>query len=145
MITPFVGQSVNNLYVKDGANYVIASGLVVPGTEYYYTTDNGMTYKKCYAVSYSTAKAAGKLYTFDGTNYTAKDAGTPVDGTAYYCLDGTVYVYAVIHPQKTENLYELDETKYVVANEAAAVTGQTYFDKYTKNDGVYYTKIIKVQ
>ena len=145
MITAFVGQSVNNLYVKDGDNYVIASGLVVPGTKYYYTTDHGMTYKECYAVSYKNARAANVLYTFDGTNYTPKAAGDPVDGTAYYYLDGTEYKYAVIHPQKTENLYELDETKYVIANEAAEVVGQTYFDKYTKNDGEYYTKIIKVQ
>ncbi len=145
MITAFVGQSVNNLYVKDGDNYVIASGLVVPGTKYYYTTDHGMTYKECYVVSYNTAKAAGKLYTYDGNTYTPKAAGAPVDGTAYYYLDGTEYKYAVIHPQKTDNLYELDETKYEVANETAEVVGQTYFDKYTKNDGEYYTKIIKVQ
>ena len=145
MITAFVGQSVNNLYVKDGDNYVIASGLVVPGTKYYYTTDHGMTYKECYVVSYNTAKAAGKLYTYDGNTYTPKAAGAPVDGTAYYYLDGSVYKYAVIHPQKTDNLYELDETKYAVANETAEVVGQTYFDKYTKNDGEYYTKIIKVQ
>ena len=145
MITAFVGQSVNNLYVKDGDNYVIASGLVVPGTKYYYTTDHGMTYKECYAVSYKNARAANVLYTFDGTNYTPKAAGDPVDGTAYYYLDGTEYKYAVIHPQKTENLYELDETTYVKATETAEVVGQTYFDKYTKNDGEYYTKIIKVQ
>ncbi len=145
MITAFVGQSVSNLYVKDGDNYVIASGLVVPGTTYYYTTNNGVTYKECFAVSYNTAKAAGKLYTFDGTNYTAKAAGVPVDGTAYYYLDGTEYKYAVIHPQKTENLYELDTTTYVKATETDEVVGQTYFDKFTKNDGVYYVKVIKVE
>ena len=145
MITAFVGQSVNNLYVKDGDNYVIASGVAVPGTTYYYTTDNGMTYKECYPVSYSSARAANVLYTYDGTDYTPKAAGAPVDGTAYYYLDGTVYKYAVILPQKTENLYELDTTKYVVANETAEVVGQTYFDKFTQNDGLYYTKVIKVQ
>ena len=26
-----------------------------------------------------------------------------------------------------------------------AVSGHGYFDKYTKNNGVYYTKVIKVQ
>jgi hypothetical protein len=105
-----------------------------------------MTYKECYVVSYNTAKAAGKLYTYDGNTYTPKAAGAPVDGTAYYYLDGTVYKYAVIHPQKTDNLYELDTNEYEkVGDGEAEVVGQTYFDKYTKNDGEYYTKIIKVQ
>ena len=145
MITAFVGQDVSNLYVKDGENYVIASGLVVPGTTYYYTTDHGMSYKECKAVSYKTARAAGKLYTLDGTTYTAKEAGTPVNGTAYYYKEGEEYIYAVIYPQLTESLYELDTTKYVKATETAEVVGQTYFDMYTKNNGVYYTKVIKVQ
>jgi len=48
-------------------------------------------------------------------------------------------------PEKTENLFELDTNSYDVATETTAVDGQTYFDKYTKNDGEYYTKIIKVQ
>lgn len=146
MITAFVGQGVNNLYVKDGDNYVIASGLVVPGTTYYYTTDNGMNYKECKAVSYKTARAAGKLYTFDGTNYNPKDAGAPVDGTAYYYLEGSEYIYAVIHPQLTDGLSELKTDTYVqVGDNEAKVEGQTYFDKYTKNNGEYYTKVIKVQ
>ena len=39
----------------------------------------------------------------------------------------------------------LDTTKYVQATEGTAIDGMTYFDKYTKNDGVYYAKVIKVQ
>ena len=49
-----------------------------------------------------------------------------------------------MHPQKTENLYELNTT-YVKATETDEVVGQTYFDKFTKNDGVYYVKVIKVE
>jgi hypothetical protein len=30
-------------------------------------------------------------------------------------------------------------------NGEKALAGQGYFDKYTQNDGVYYTKVIKVQ
>ena len=53
--------------------------------------------------------------------------------------------YCVILPQQTNAWYELDTNTYVKATETAEVVGQTYFDKYTQNDGVYYTKVIKVQ
>ena len=143
--TPFIGQNVSNLYVKDGNNYVIASGLAVPGTTYYYTIDNGLSYIEAKSVSYKTA-CGGSLYTFDGTNYSHKAEGAPANNIAYYYKDdGDKYVYAVIMPEKTENLFELDTTNYVEATEANAVDGQTYFDKYIKNNGVYYTKVIKVQ
>lgn len=142
--TPFIGQDVSNLYVKDGDNYIIASGLAIPGTQYYYTTDNGISYKEAKNVSYSFARSTS-LYTFDGTTYSNKAAGAPANSTAYYYKEGTDYIYAVIMPEKTDDLYELDTTSYVVATEDAAVDGMTYFDKYTKNNGVYYSKVIKVQ
>ena len=143
--TPFIGQDVSNLYVKDGNNYVIASGHAVPGTTYYYTIDNGLSYKEAKSVSYKTA-CGSSLYTFDGTDYSHKAEGAPANTIAYYYSDnGNDYVYAVIMPEKTENLFELDTNSYVVATETTAVDGQTYFDKYTKNNGEYYTKVIKVQ
>lgn len=150
--TPFIGQGVGNLYL-DAAGNTIASGYAVTGTTYYYTTDNGMSYKAAHNVNYADFAAgtgtAADLYTFDGTTYTAKSETEPVDGTAYYqkTTVGTedVYTYCVILPQQTNTWYELDTTKYVVADETAEVVGQTYFDKYIKNDGEYYTKIIKVQ
>lgn len=155
MQTPFIGQGVGNLYL-DATGTTIASGYAVTGTTYYYTTDKGMTYKAAHNVAYAdfaggTATAAD-LYTFDGTTYTAKTDTAPVDGTAYYqrtgegtATDPYVYTYCVILPQQTTDWKELDTTKYVVATETAEVVGQTYFDKYTKNDGEYYAKIIKVQ
>ena len=124
----------------------------VTGTTYYYTTDGGATYNQAANIAYADFAAATDLYTFDTTTttYTAKTDAAPVDGTAYYkrtgegtTTDPYVYTYCVILPQQTTNLYvegygECDSSE-------TAVDGVTYFDKYTKNDGVYYTKVIKVQ
>ncbi len=157
--TPFIGQGVSNLYL-DAAGSTIAKGYAVTGTTYYYTTDNGMTYTAAHNVAYADFAAgtgtAADLYTFDGLTYTAKDPSktdpTEFNGVALYQRTGTdtpgdpyVYTYCVILPQQTTGWFELDTTNYVVASEVAEVVGQTYFDKYIKNDGVYYTKVIKVQ
>ena len=139
MVTAFIGQGVGNLYL-DNAGTQIASGYAVTGTDYYYTTDNGMTYKKATNIAYASFEST-TLYK-DPALTIAKTETTPADGQAYYDATGA---YCVILPQQTTGWYELDETSYVVANEAAEVVGQTYFDKYVKNDGVYYTKVIKVQ
>ena len=154
MQTAFVGQGVGNLYTRSGAGtdadpyvYTIASGYAVTGTDYYYTTDKGMTYKKAHNVTFA-SDMLSSLYEEDTTPGTYKvttDTGLPANGKAYYYKDGTNYIYCVFLPQQTTGWYELDTTKYVEAKEAAAVAGQTYFDKYVKNDGVYYVKVIKVQ
>ena len=155
MQTAFIGQGVGNLYI-DAAGTTIASGYAATGTTYYYTVNKGMTYLAAHNVNYADFAAgtgtAADLYTFDGTTYTAKTDATPVDGTAYYQRTGAgtttdpyVYTYCVILPQQTTGWKELDTTKYVVANETAEVVGMTYFDKYVKNDGEYYVKVIKVQ
>ena len=154
MQTPFIGQGVGNLYTRSGAGtdadpyvYTIASGYAVTGTDYYYTTDKGMTYKKAHNVTFA-SDMLSSLYEEDTTPGTYKvttDTGLPANGKAYYYNDGTNYIYCVFLPQQTTGWYELDTTKYVEAKEAAAVAGQTYFDKYVKNDGVYYVKVIKVQ
>lgn len=148
MQTPFIGQGVGNLYL-DGAGTTIASGYAATGTTYYYTTDHGMTYTAANNVAYADF-ASADLYTFNGSTYTAKTDAAPVDGTAYYQKTtdptlGDIYTYCVILPQQTTGWKELDTTKYTVANETSAVAGQTYFDKYIQNDGVYYAKVIKVQ
>ena len=145
METPFIGQGVGNLYL-DAAGNTIASGYAVTGTTYYYTTDNGMTYTAAHPVAYATDMLTG-LYEEDTTpgSFKATTDTELVDGKAYYYKDGTDYVYCVFLPQQTTGWYELDTTKYVEATETAEVAGQTYFDKYVQNDGVYYTKVIKVQ
>lgn len=144
METAFIGQGVSNLYLDVAGN--IASGYAATGITYYYTTDNGMFYHPAHNVAYADF-AGATLYTFDGTTYTAKTDTDPVDGTAYYFLeaDGISYTYCVILPQQTTGWYVLDTNNYVIADETAEVIGQTYFDKYVKNDGEYYTKVIKVQ
>ena len=139
MQTPFIGQGVSNLYL-DAAGNTIASGYAVTGTDYYYTTDKGMTYKKATNIAYE-AFATTTLYT-DPACTTAKTETTPVDGQAYYDADGK---YCVILPQQTTGWKELDTNTYVQATETAEVVGMTYFDKYVKNDGEYYVKVIKVQ
>ena len=146
MQTPFIGQGVGNLYL-DASGNTIASGYAVTATTYYYTTDHGMTYKAAHNVAYATDMLSG-LYEEDTTPGTYKvttDIGLPTDGKAYYYKDGTNYVYCVFLPQQTAGWKELDTTKYVKATETAEVVGQTYFDKYVKNDGEYYVKVIKVQ
>lgn len=156
---PFIGQGVGNLYTRSGAGtpespyvYTVASGYAVTGTTYYYTLDKGATYRAAHNVAYADFAGATDLYTFNGSTYTAKAETIPADDTAYYQRTGTgsatdpyVYTYCVILPQQTTGWQELDTTKYAVANETSAVAGQTYFDKYVQNDGVYYAKVIKVQ
>ena len=145
METAFIGQGVGNLYL-DNTGTTIASGYAVTGTDYYYTVNNGMSYTKAENINYADFATAG-LYTEAGGVYTPTTDTTPVDGTAYYKLVGTNYVYCVILPQQTNAWYTLDEAADKVACAAGevAIDGQVYFDKYTKNDGEYYTKVIKVQ
>ena len=142
----FLGQGVSNLYL-DAAGNQIASGYAVTGTDYYYTTDKGMTYEKATNIAYE-AFASTTLYT-DPALTTEKTETTPVDGQAYYDATGK---YCVILPQQTnpaggDRLKIVDETaaKILCTASKKAVVGMTYFDKYTTNDGVYYTKVIKVQ
>ncbi len=146
-VTAFIGQGVSNLYTRTGAGttaapyvYTIASGYAVTGTDYYYTLDNGKSYTKATNIAYADFKTA-TLYT-DAAHTTAKTETEPVDGKAYYDANG---IYCVIMPQQTTGWKEADTSKYVKAEETAEVVGMTYFEKYSLNDGVYYTKIIKVQ
>ena len=71
-----------------------------------------------------------------------KTETTPADGQAYYDADGK---YCVILPQQTTGWKQLDTATYEEATETTAVDGQTYFDKFTKNNGEYYVKVIKVE
>jgi len=155
--TPFIGQGVSNLYLDDQGT-TIASGYAVTGTDYYYTDNHGMSYKKAANIAFASFGTATDIYTRtgSGTNadpyvWTQKPTSvtTPADGIAYYqkTTDNNVdvYTYCVILPEQTTGWKELDTNSYVVATETTAVDGQTYFDKYTKNNGEYYTKVIKVQ
>ena len=144
-ITAFLGQGVGNLYL-DATGSAIASGYAVTGTTYYYTPDHGQTYKAARNIAYADF-ATATLYTYDGITYRAKTETKPVDGTAYYYKSGTTYTYCVIMPQQTTGLYVIDETAAKVAcgSTSVAVKGMTYFDKYMQNNGVYYSKVIKVQ
>jgi len=139
--SPYLGQNVGNLYL-DGAGNTVARGHAVTGTTYYYTTNFGMTYTAATNVAYADYLANYDTYFKDPAHTVANTDATPVNGQAYYTSAGK---FIVILPQQTNTWYELNTASYVEADEAAAVTGQTYFDKYTKNNGVYYTKVIKVQ
>ena len=146
--TAFIGQGVSNLYL-DPAGNTIASGYAVTGTTYYYTDNHGMTYKAAHNVNY--AEFGGTLFvegTTPGT-YVANTDATPQDGTAYYYYDSDSgkYIYCVILPQQVKNWYVLNTAgdKVACGDTEQAIVGQTYFDKYVKNDGEYYVKVIKVQ
>lgn len=162
MITAFLGQGVGNLYTRSGAGtdidpyvFTIASGYAVSGTTYYYTIDNGQSYTEAHPVGFAEFKTATDIYVKDAnaeSGYKLKTETSPVDGTAYYLRSGNgttipyTYTYCVLMPQQTTGLYVLDEANYVkCGDDDVAVDGIVYFDKYTKNDGVYYTKVIKVQ
>lgn len=147
----FFGQTVSNLYLDNEGN-TIASGYAVTGTTYYYTIDGGQSYKAAHNVAY--ADFGTTLYVLNSSNeYKLTSDTTPQNGTAYYYKenDGS-YTYCVILPQQT-NPSGGDRLK--VANTSAkqvacgknekAIKGMPYFDMYTKNNGEYYTKVIKVQ
>lgn len=156
-VSVFLGQTVDNLYLDNKGT--IASGYAETGTTYYYTTDKGMSYKEAHNVNYADFAGATDLYTLEGTTYTLKTDATPQTGTAYYQQTGAgteaspyVYTYCVILPQQTnpavgDRLKIIDPTakKSLCTGSMKAVAGMTYFDMYTQNDGVYYTKIIKVE
>jgi hypothetical protein len=137
---------VNNLYL-DAAGNTIASGYAKSHVTYYYTTDHGLHYTAAHNVNY--ADFGSSLFvegTTPGT-YVANTDATPQDGTAYYYYDGANYIYCVILPQQVKGWFIQDTTAVKVAcgDTEAAIVGQTYFDKYVKNNGEYYTKVIKVQ
>lgn len=152
----FLGQGVSNLYTRSGEGtsaspyvYTIASGLAMTDTDYYYTTDHGMSYKKAVNIPYARFKGATDIYTLSGTTYVQKpsDVATPVDGTAYYKKnDDGSYTYCVILPEQTySDLKILTSYMEPCVDTDQVLEGQTYFDRYFKNDGVYYVKVIKVQ
>ena len=145
--TVFLGQGVDNLFT-DNAGATPATGYAVTGTTYYYTTDGGATYKEAHNVAYAATGMLTGLYeegTDPGTFVATTDA-SPVDGKAYYYKDGENYIFCVFLPQQANGLYELDDTtKEACGDEEKAVNGMIYFDKYTKNNGEYYTKVIKAQ
>jgi hypothetical protein len=159
---PFTGQNVSSLFERTGAGtddspyvYTAASGRAVAGTAYFYTTDGGTTYKAAVNIAYADFAEATDLYTFDGADYTLKTDASPVSGTAYYQRTGAgtdddpyVYTYCVILPQQVDGLYEYvyDGGRYPCFNDGEkALAGHNYYDKYFQNNGVYYTKVIKVQ
>ena len=121
-VNKFVGQSAANLFTKTSdTEYTAVTGTyAVSGTTYYYKV--GDDYKEAHLVNYAEF-ASATLY-----------------------KDNT---YCVILPEQVNGLYEYSELgtplRYPCMEGEKALAGQTYFDKYTKNNGVYYTKIIKVQ
>ena len=149
MLDVFPGQTVNNLYLN-AAGTSIASGLAKTGTTYYYSYMDGDTKKYKAAHAVAQADFGTSLYVKDSGSgdYVQNTDATPQNGTAYYYKENDdSYTYCVIYPQRTTGLYVIDETADYVAcgTTDKAVKGMTYFDKFTQNNGVYYTKVIKVQ
>ncbi len=156
----FLGQGAKNLYIDNsGAKELATTDYAVTNTTYYYTLDNGTSFIQAKNINYADFNKTGddQLYVLSGAYYVEKDASEtePVDGKAYYYRTGTgaandpyVYTYCVILPEQTATTwYTLnDPIEYVkVASGENEIGDMTYFDMYTKNDGEYYTKVIKVQ
>lgn len=154
VLTVFLGQTVNNLYLDEAGT--IASGYAVTGTTYYYTTNNGMSYQAAHNVNY--ADFDGTLFVEGSTpgEFDPNPDATPQDGTAYYYYDTVSgkYIYCVILPQQTNDgttqlkIFKTpgnSNSRVACAADDVAYEGWEYFDKYTKNNGEYYTKVIKVQ
>lgn len=138
----FLGQVVSNLYLDD-AGTQIASGYAKTGTTYYYTTDHGMSYTAATNIAFADFKTTTLYY--DAAKTSPKGTETsPLEDKAYYDANGK---YCVILPQQTTGLKVIAEeaTKMACGTEDKAVKGMTYFDMFIQNDGVYYTKVIKVQ
>lgn len=155
----FLGQTVNNLFLDD--NGTTASGYAKSGTTYYYTVTSGMSYLEAKNIEYAAFKST-TLYTKSGNTYTAKSADLeePADGVAYYYRNGEgttespyTYQYCVILPQQTNpaggkqlKIVNTNKARITACDDnAVALKGQTYFDKYEYNDAVRYAKVIKVQ
>ena len=162
--TSFLGQRLNHYYyvissgtgtTEDPYAYTSLGGFAQTGTAYYYTTDAGTTFKAAVNIAYADFATETDLYTYDGTTYTLKTGDTPADYTTYYKRTGTdttedpyVYTRCVILPQQVDGWYRYQffaDGKFHCMNGEKALAGQGYFDKYNQNDGVYYTKVIKVQ
>ena len=147
--TPFLGQSTANLYTRSGAGttespYVytpVGAGHAVSGITYYYK--EGTDYHLATCIAYADF-ATADLYT-DPDHTTAKTDVTPAGSTAYYDNTGA---FCVILPQQVDGWYIYQYTpteKQACLTDEKALDGTAYFDKYYQNNGIYYTKIIKVQ
>ena len=142
--SPFLGQGASNLYIKNGEEYTAATtGRAVTGVTYYYTLDNGNTYQTVTSIAY---KDFGETTLYKDANHTIEKTETsPAYDQAYYTSDGTL---CVILPQQVDGWYRYQYTpsdKFACMKGEKAYEGASYFDKYFQNNGVYYTKVIKVQ
>ncbi len=156
-ITAFLGQNVSNLYLDDHGTQQ-ASGYAETGTEYWYTT-NGQTFNKAHNVAFADYASTTLYKDAECTEAftTAEKGDRPADGTAYYWKDTNDKIYyCVFEPQRAENLYVINTNEAEIVectytddnddtNDEKAVKGMIYLDMYTQNNGVYYTKVIKVQ
>lgn len=138
---PFLGQGTANLYTKSGDSYTaVTTSHVATNTTYYYK--DGADYHQATCIAYADF-ATADLYT-DRAHTTAKTETTPGSGP-YYDATGAL---CVILPQQVNGWYRYQYTpaeKYACLEGEKALAGHAYYDKYFQNNGVYYTKVIKVQ
>lgn len=147
----FIGQGVSNLYVKNGDSYVAAKGYAVTGQNYFYTLNHGVTYIQAHNVAWSETATTGLYTTSDGgVTYDAVTApSAPAEGVAYYYKNASdEYIYCVFTPEQEDALYVIDEAEANIVkcpDDETAKADYIYLDKYVKNFGVYYSKVIKIQ
>ena len=141
--TVYLGQSASNLYL-DAEGTPANTAYAQSTTPNYYYNINGH-----FTLAHKTpfTEFTSSLFKYDGNAYVTNDDSAPQDGTTYYYYNDTTHKYepCVILPEQTSvSLQVIDTDNYTAITEDAAIEGMTYFDKYTKNDGVYYVKVIKV-
>ena len=77
-------------------------------------------------------------------------SGIAVAGKIYFSMDADgklTQAFPTIGQDSVDGLYVYESApaeRYPCLNGEKAVSGHGYFDKYTKNNGVYYTKVIKI-
>ena len=76
-------------------------------------------------------------------------SGTAVTGNIYFSMDadGKLSHVDIAAGASVDGLYIYTSTpaeRHPCFDGEKAVSGHGYFDKYTKNNGVYYAKVIKI-
>ena len=146
-VTKAAGEEVTGLY-RD-FSLTAASGDAQSGVVYYSKETDGTLTKQ----TPSLGQSVTGLYTRTGDaepyTYTAA-SGYAVTGTTYYNKDGDNYTEAtnITYPTQVTGWYIYAYTateKHACMEGEKALAGHAYFDKYFQNNGVYYTKVIKVQ
>ena len=139
MITPFLGQTVNNFYLDNQGN-AIASGYAKTGTSYYYTINGGQSYKEAHNVTYDNTKASDKqpvstFYELVNNEYVQTKDKT-LGWVAYHLASGTQLQGYWAYNESTNTYTEITEETTASSDGYwfKQEKGKTYYYKQAEND-----------